>query len=360
MASIRRRELPDGQVRWDVRYRLPGEHREHSRSFAKEREAKAYRSKLETDIRKGIVVDPRRQDVTVADWCDEWLAGKVNLSPKTRDRYEGVLRAHIRPRWGRVKLSQLRHADVQKWLSGLGLAAASVRKIHGVLSQALDYAVKDGRLGVNPAAGVSLPRMRQSEKVFLNHEQVRALAEACGPEYELVVLFLAYTGLRWGEMAALRVKNLDFTRQRVIVAESVTPVGGRLVFGPPKGHARREVPIPRFLTAPLMNRTAGKGPGEFVFLGLRGGVMRTRTFQRVALAKAVAALGLGYFTPHMLRHTAASLAIASGADVKVVQTMLGHKSATMTLDLYGHLFGDRLDVVAESMEAARVAALGGA
>ena len=63
------------------------------------------------------------------------------------------------------------------------------------------------------------------------------------------------------------------------------------------------------------------------------------------------------FHPHELGHTAASLAIASGADVKVVQQMLGHKSATMTLDQYGHLFGDRLDVVADAMDAARVHAL---
>jgi integrase len=94
-----------------------------------------------------------------------------------------------------------------------------------------------------------------------------------------------------------------------------------------------------------------------VFTGERGAVMRSQTFQRAALTRAADECGIPGFHPHELRHTAASLAIASGADVKVVQQMLGHKSATMTLDQYGHLFGDRLDIVADAMDAARTSAL---
>ena len=82
-------------------------------------------------------------------------------------------------------------------------------KVHRVFSMAMAYAVKDGRLAVNPAAGVSLPRVRQAEHRYLTHAQVAELATACGEEYELVVTFLAYTGLRWGEMAALKVSRVD-------------------------------------------------------------------------------------------------------------------------------------------------------
>src|SRR5665811_1202169 len=89
----------------------------------------------------------------------------------------------------------------------------------------------------------------------------------------------------------------------------------------------------------------------------RGATLRAQTFQRAVLVDAAAAIGVPGLTPHELRHTAASLAIASGADVKVVQQMMGHKSATMTLDLYGHLFGDRLDLVADALDNARTAAL---
>jgi integrase len=158
-------------------------------------------------------------------------------------------------------------------------------------------------------------------------------------------------------MAALRVHGVDFLRRHVLVAESVTPVKGAMTFGPTKGHERREVPIPRFLVEELSQHVAGSKPADLVFRGTRGAVMRSQTFQRAALDAAADALGIPGFHPHELRHTAASLAIASGADVKVVQQMLGHKSATMTLDLYGHLFDDRLDVVADAMDAARTEAL---
>jgi len=223
---------------------------------------------------------------------------------------------------------------------------------------ALAYAVKDGRLAVNAAAGVSLPRVHTAEKRYLTHQQVAELAAACGPDYRLMVLFLAYTGLRWGEMAALRVHRLDFLRRRALIAESVTPVKGVMTIGPTKGHERREVAMPRFLLEDLSQHVVGKAPDALVFVGVRGGAaLRYPVFQRGALNQACEQIGIPRLTPHELRHTAASLAIASGADVKVVQQMLGHKSATMTLDQYGHLFGDRLDVVADAMDAAREKAL---
>jgi integrase len=130
-----------------------------------------------------------------------------------------------------------------------------------------------------------------------------------------------------------------------------------MTFGPTKGHERREVPIPRFLVDELSQHVVGKAPNDLVFIGERGAVMRSQTFQRAAFTKAATELGIPGFHPHELRHSAASMAIASGADVKVVQSLLGHKSATMTLDQYGHLFGDRLDVVADAMDAAREKAL---
>ena len=195
------------------------------------------------------------------------------------------------------------------------------------------------------------------EKRFLTHDQVADLADACGSEYRLMVLFLAYTGLRWGEMAALRVHRLDFLRRRALVAESVTPVRGVMTFGPTKGHERRDVPIPRFLLEDLAQHVAGSVSDDLVFRGIRGAALRYPVFQRGALNQACEQIGIPRLTPHELRHTAASLAIASGADIKVVQQMLGHKSATMTLDQYGHLFGDRLDVVADAMDAARTKAL---
>lgn len=358
MASVEKRILPSGRPRWDVRYRLPGNRDVLTKTFKTAGEAKDFRSQVEADAARGLHVDPRRQKITVADWCDQWLAGKTNLAATTRERYEGIVQGHIRDQWAKTQLGGLKHAKVQAWLAGLDLAPASVRKIHRVFSQALDFAVKDGRLATNPARGVSLPRVEDPEKQYLTHVQVEQLAEACGPSYRLLVLFLAYTGLRWGEMAALKVSRLDFRRRRVLVAESITPVRGVLTPGPTKGHERREVPMPRHLVAELKKLVKGRAPSALLFPGVRGGeAMRSAVFRRGALDKAAKQLGLEGFTPHSFRHTAASLAIAAGADVKVVQTMLGHKSATLTLDLYGHLFPDRLDEVADAMETARVASL---
>jgi integrase len=354
--SIEKRATVAGHS-WYARYRtLDGKQR--SKTFRRKVDAERFLTEAESSKHRGSFVDPRRGSVTVGTWADGWLAAQADLAPKTRERYEGIISRHIRPRWGKVPLSLVTHAEVQRWLTGLELAPASVRKVHRVLSMVLAYAVKDGRLAVNPAAGVSLPRVRHAEKRFLTHAQVHQLADACG-EYRLVVLFLAYTGLRWGEMAALRVSRIDFLRRRALIAESVTPVKGVMTFGPTKGHERREVPLPRFLLEDLAQHVAGKKPDDLVFTGMRGAALRYPVFQRAALNQACERLGIPRLTPHELRHTAASLAIASGADIKVVQQMLGHKSAVMTLDQYGHLFPDRLDVVADAMDVARTAALAG-
>jgi len=257
-----------------------------------------------------------------------------------------------------VKLADVSHADVQAWITRLSAErqAATVRKVHRVLSLILALAVKDGRLVRNPTAGVNLPRVVAGERRYLAHDQVIALAEACSA-YRLVVLFLAYTGCRWGEMAALRVGRLDLLRRRAEIAESVTLVRGAQTWGTPKGHERRSVLIPRFLIDELAPHVAGKARDELVFCGERGGALRAQVFQRAAFTDAARSIGVEGLHPHELRHTAASLAIAAGANVKVVQTMLGHKSATMTLDLYGHLFPDQLDEVADALDAAHRAAV---
>lgn len=152
---------------------------------------------------------------------------------------------------------------------------ATVHKIHRVLSLVLALAVKDGRLVRNVTAGVSLPRVVTHERRYLAHEQVHELARACGDDYRLVVLFLAYTGVRFGELAALRVGRLDLVRRRALIAESVTLVKGVQTWGTPKGHERREAPLPGFLAEELGRHVAGKEPQDLVFSGPRGGPQGT-------------------------------------------------------------------------------------
>lgn len=335
-----------------MRYRDPSG-AQRNKSFMLKRDAERFLVTVEQSKIVGSYVDPALARITVGDWAMRWLDGQAHLKASTHERYAGILREHVLPRWGTTKLADATYSDVQAWVSTLARtrAAATVRKVHRVLSLVLATAVKDGRLVRNPAEGVNLPRVVAAEQRYLTHEQVESLAAACR-QYRLVVLFLAYTGVRWGELAALRVGRLDLLRRRATIAESVTEVNGELVWGTPKTHERRAVPIPRFLVDELAEHVAGKGRDDLAFAGMKGGALRVRVFRHGGFDAAAQGVGVAGMHPHELRHTAASLAIAAGADVKVVQQMLGHKSATMTLDLYGHLFPDRLDEVADALDAA--------
>jgi integrase len=227
-----------------------------------------------------------------------------------------MLRVHILTRWGAVKLADVTHEQIAGWIAELrcsGLSASTVRQIHRVFSLVLALAVRDGRLARNPADGVPLPRATRGEQVFLTHDRLDALADAAGRE-RLVIFFLGYTGVRYGEMVALRVRNLDLIKRRALIAEAVADVNGRAVFDTPKNHQRRAVPLPRFLADELAEYVAGKGPDDYVFAAEQGGVLHLRNFRRNSFDPAVRATAL---------------------------------------DLYGHLFADQLDQVADAMDAAR-------
>ena len=211
----------------------------------------------------------------------------------------------------------------------------------------------DRRLQRNPAAGVRLPKPHQAEKRFLSKESVFALADAAGG-YRTLVLTLAYCGLRWGELAALKVGAVDLLRRRLTVVESATEVRGHLVWGTPKSHQIRSVPIPRFLADLLIDQVAGKAASDLVFTTPQGKVLRNLNFRRDVFDSAATEAGVPGLTPHELRHTAASLAVSVGGNVKVVQRMLGHKSAAMTLNVYTGLFDGDLDAVADRLDASVV------
>lgn len=349
MASIQRRS--DG--RWRARYR-DALGKEHARHFARKVDAQRFLDGIASAVVTGSYVDPAKSAVTVGEWSTRWLAGQHQLKPSTRARYEGILRHQIAPHWESVPLSAVTFADVSDWsarLSSEGLSPSSVRQAHRVLSLLLSLAVRDGRLPRNPATGVRLPRVVTPDKRFLTHAQVADLADAAG-EHGLAIRVLAACGLRYGELAALRVGRVDLLRRRLQIAESVTEVGGRVVFGTPKSHASRSVPLPRSIADDLAQHIAGKSADDFVFTAPRGGVMSLRNWRREVFNPAARRVGLDGLTPHELRHTAASLAVAAGGNVKAVQRLLGHASASMTLDVYAGLFDDDLDALADRLDEA--------
>jgi integrase len=188
---------------------------------------------------------------------------------------------------------------------------------------------------------------------------LRLAALASTVEYRPeVVRFLAYTGLRWGEMSALRVGDFDMLRRWVNVSRSVTEFNG-LVWSTPKSWERRSVPFPASLADELAALMVGKGRDALVFTTTRGDVLRVSKYRKRFFAPAVAACqkadeSFPTITPHDLRHTSASLAVSAGANVKALQRMLGHAKASMTLDVYADLFDDDLDGVADRLDAAIV------
>src|SRR4051812_2508887 len=282
------------------------------------------------------------------------MASRTRLKPKTVASYRSLLANRVLPRWADVRLDRITYEDVAAWVSDMAtrVSPSTTRQAYHLLTSMLDEAVKGRRLPSNPASGVELPRLPKVQKRYLTHEQVDQLAEACGSE-GVVVLTLAYTGVRWGELAAIRVGRVGTGVRRVHIAEAMSEVNGKVIFGPPKTHADRWVAIPAFLRDQLAALMASKGPDDLLFTSPRGEVLRVHGFRRRRFDRATEAIGVPGLVPHELRHTAASLAIASGANVKAVQSMLGHASAAMTLDRYSHLFDDALDAVADRMDQAR-------
>jgi integrase len=349
MGNIQKR--PSGQ--WRARYRDPAG-RERARHFPRRVDAERWLASVESAKHRGEWIDPSLSRITVGEWAVKWLDAQVQLKPLTRERYRNIVRVQILPRWEKVRLAEVTHADVVVWLAAMQAdeyAAATIRQAHRVFSLMLSLAVRDRRISYNPAEGVRLPRVHRKEPVFLTHEQVDRLAEAC-PGFELFIRLLAYTGLRWGEATALQVKRLDLMRRRLEVVRTAIDLGRDVSYGTPKTHQHRSVPIPRYLVDQLTEHVAGKDPEDLVFTSPRGAPLRNHNFRRRVFAPAAEAIGVAHLTPHDLRHTAASLAVQAGANVKAVQRMLGHASAAMTLDVYAGLFGDDLDAVADRLDEA--------
>ncbi len=351
--SIAALKTSDGTTRYRARYRDPSG-RQHEKRFARKIDARRWLEEATSALVTQTWTAPERGRVTVVVWAEQWLAAQVGLKPSSRQRYANLLRAHVLPAWGTHRLADIRHPDVAAWVAQTlerGFAPATVRHAHRVLSLLLDLAVRDGRIPRNPAQRVPLPRITRDEPRFLTRDEVERLADSAGDDGDVIRL-LAYTGLRFGEMAALRVRRVDFLRRRLTIAESVTEVAGQAVFGTPKTHQQRTVPLPEMLVDALSRRCAGKHRDDFLLATPSGTVLRLRNWRRVVFDPAVHAAGLTDVTPHDLRHTAASLAVASGATVKAVQRMLGHASAAMTLDVYSGLFDDDLSDLAARMDAA--------
>lgn len=359
MGHIRRVDRPKP---WLARY-TGADGKEHSRSFRRKVDAEKWLRAEESKIDRAEWTDPSGGKQVFSSLAAAWSSNLYNLKPKTVDGYRWHLEARVLPTFGERQLRSITSAAVREWQTELlakGLSSGTVRQSRQVLSMVLDQAVDDGLLSRNPCHKVAAPTVRPRRQLFLTAELLAALADACaGKTAEgsasreqdgALVWFLGWSGLRVGEAVGLRVSRVDVARRRVRVEEAATEVGGTLVFGTPKTHEARTVIVPRFVMDQLAPLLDNKRSDDFVFTSPRGRPLRANNFRRRVFAPAAAEIGVPGLIPHDLRDTAASLAISAGASIKAVQRMLGHASAKVTLDIYGGLFEDDLEDLADRLE----------
>lgn len=366
-----------GGRRWRVRYRTPDHRQTDKRGFTTKRDAELFLANVEVSKAAGSYVDPRASRITVGELAVDWLANKRQaMKPSSFHSVETSWRVYVEPRWSATAVGSIRPSAVEQWIRELGEGSAvSTQRVRwtadesrprsatvvlralGVLAGILDVALTDGRVAKNVARGADGTPRKHSSKTrrYLSHEEVIRFAEAAETDMQATLLIvLAYCGLRWGEATGLRVRDVVMLRRRLQINRTATEVNGNVVEGLPKTWEKRSVPFPPFLAEPLARLCEGKEPDDLLFADRFGGFLRRPSAsnnKRSWFLSALAQAGLERLTPHDLRHTAASLAVSSGANVKAVQRMLGHKSAAMTLDTYADLFDDDLDAVAMRLDA---------
>lgn len=359
--------------RWLARW-VGDDGQERSESFARKAEAQNHVAAITGKIQAGTYADPRKGAVLFSAVAEQWFAAKsTGVKAKTVASYRSVLDMVVLPKWGEYKLRDIHHAGIQSWVTWLatspdarnrpkrdsegkvietGLSPARVHHAYQVVDQVLRFAIRSKLIAANPANDVELPRKTTAEKIALSREQVHQLAEAAG-ELATMVYVLAYAGLRYGECAALRIADVDTTRRRLRVSRSITYVtGSGNIEGTTKTHASRIVPVPQFVADMLAEAIKGRAPGERLFRCDGYDAMPLDYF-RWRFDKACASAGLTGVTPHTLRHTAGSLALASGkVSVVTVQKLLGHRNPTTTMNVYAHQLPDDFDNLAAAWDEA--------
>lgn len=337
------KKLPNG--RWEASYRDPTG-RERVKHHRTRTEADQWLTTVKQQLHHGDYVDPRSGKQPFSAFAGSWLdSAAAHVRPKTWTHYESILRVHVLPTFADQPIGAIGPADVRRFLTErtkTGAAPGTVRSARKVLRLVLATAQTDGAIRANPCDGSRVAASPRAEMVFLTAEQVETLATTIDARYATLIRLAAYTGLRAGEIGALRVGRVDLTTGRITVAESVTEVQGLgLHFNEPKTYERRSVTLPAFLANELATHLENRpdDPDALVFTSPEGSTLNHKNFYRRHFKPTVTTADLPTeMRFHDLRHTCAALCIALGAHPKAIQERLGHSSITVTLDRYGHLF----------------------
>lgn len=368
MASIKRRG-----TRWFARYRDNTGH-EHGRRFDRKVDAQNWLNEATAALVTGQYVDPRAGRVTLRKYGEEWQATAPH-GPTTRDLVSRSLERHIYPVLGDLPMNAIRVTQVQALVTSMGttLARSTVRVKYSYLVSIMNAAVLDKVITSSPCEGVRPLEVRKKEVQIPSLAVLDALREMLPEQFRAVVDLVAGSGLRQGEVFGLEVDGLDFLRTRSVdVHQQLVTLANQAPYldEPKTVESERVVPLAQVTldalaahlalyparTVTITDRTDPRKPIErearLVFTLDDGAPVARHTWSGI-WAPVAKATGLPARTGlHLLRHLYASLLIRHGESVKTVQKRLGHSSAAITLDTYGHLWPDADDRTRDAVQDA--------
>jgi integrase len=342
MASIKKR--PNG--RWRARYR-DGKGKEPTKTFDRKTDAQDWLDQQTAALVTGQYVSPRAGKETFRAYAEEWRGRQLHRE-RTAETFESILRLHLYPTLGAMPLDSIRKSTVQTLVKSWAAKAepTTVETRHTVLAMVMKAAVGDRRIHESPCAGVKLPAKKaRSALVPITTEIVVAMAAAMSEHLQAFVTVGAGTGMRRSELCGLTVDRVDFLRKTIRVDRQLAKGSGdEPTWCEPKTVASdRLIPVAdvviKALAAHMKDYPTHRS--GLIFTSAIGTPLRPSTLW-TAWHRAAKAVGTDA-TPHDLRHYYASVQIRGGQSIKVLQALLGHKSATETLDTYGHLMGDEDD-----------------
>lgn len=323
-------------------------------------------AKALADRADGLVFDD--ENVTVGEYLDTWLKGSVRGSVRqsTLDRYESAIQLHIEPALGRLRLKKLTPAHLAGFYQDrldAGLAPATVNKLHAILHKAFDQAVKWNMVPRNVTNAVKAPRPRPKEMSALSADETRRLLEAArGDKLEALYVLAVTTGMRQGELLALKWQDVDLENATISVRRTLTKSGGRLLLGEPKTKkSRRTIHVTETVVRALrehlarqmehMQRLGDLYQDEgLVFASEVGSPINPTNLRKRSFASLLKRAKLAEIRFHDLRHTCATLLLTSNVHPKYVQELLGHATIAITLDTYSHVLPGMGAQVASAMD----------
>jgi integrase len=329
-------------------------------------------TRLLRTIDTGEHVDPSR--MTVREWLGHWLETvRPEVLPKTHERYSEIISSYLLPTLGNAVLVKLTPSQIQKahnvWASTRrdgkpgGLSAQTRRHIHRILKSSLDRAVSQQALARNPAAALRPPKVERPKMTALTAEQsVRFLETIAGHRLYWPVLLALSTGMRRGEILALRWRNVDLDRGIVRVVESLEQTRAGIRFKPPKSGRTRSITIPAFAVEKLRRlkheqaeellRVGVRQTGDTLVICREDGEPKWPDNLTSDFAHLVARMPVPRIRFHDLRHSHATQLLVEGVHPKIAQERLGHASITMTLDIYSHVTEGLQSDAADRLNAA--------